>query len=348
MEQHYYNVSNVFGYPEARRQAEFSSVGARSASLDHDVIIPVVVHIVYNSDSQNISDEQVVTQIDVLNKDYAGVNDDVGNVPNVFQPVAGKSKIRFQLAKRDALGRMTNGILRRRTRIQNFPEAQPPTRGLLTAYINRELKVAETGSVAWPRDQYLNLWVCDMNKDPLGYAAFPGSNAWEDGVVIDYKCFGVGGTAESPYDLGRTATHEVGHWLNLLHIWGDDDGHCTHSDNVGDTPNQGSENYGTPTFPNISCNNAPNGDMFMSYMDYVNDSAMCMFSKGQVERMHASLIGARASLLVSMGLQEPDAQRDALNSPQLLMREFASVGAANAAQMVFDGVSWVPASPGDE
>jgi hypothetical protein len=184
-----------------------------------------------------------------------------------------------------------------------------------------------------------------MNKDPLGYAAFPGASAWEDGVVIDYKCFGVGGSAESPYNLGRTATHEVGHWLNLLHIWGDDDGYCTHSDNVGDTPNQGSENYGTPTFPNISCNNGPNGDMFMSYMDYVNDSAMCMFSEGQVERMHASLIGTRASLLVSLGLKEPDATRDA---PQLLMRDFASVGAANAAQTVFDGVSWVPALLGDE
>ena len=181
------------------------------------------------------------------------------------------------LATRDPAGRPTNGIVRKRTNIQKFPQASAPP-NQLTTYISRELMLGETGSVAWPAESYLNISVCNMGSNPLGFAAFPGSPARRDGVVIDYRCFGASGTAAAPFDLGRTATHEVCHWLDLLHIWGDDKGLCTQSDNVGDTPNQGGPNGGMPSFPSISCNNAPDGDLFMNYMDYVDDAAMCMFT----------------------------------------------------------------------
>lgn len=145
---------------------------------------------------------------------------------------------------------------------------------------------------AWPAEQYLNIWVCELG-DLLGYAQFPGGPLETDGVVVNYRAFGLGGTAEPPYHLGRTATHEVGHWLNLYHIWGDDGSGCGGTDEVDDTPNQAGPNTGTPTFPTISCDNAPNGDMFMNFMDYVDDDSMNMFTNGQVERMHSALDSLR-------------------------------------------------------
>ena len=138
--------------------------------------------------------------------------------------------------------------------------------------------------------------MCQLGGGLLGYAQFPGGPAATDGVVILHSGFGTSGTAAAPFNLGRTATHEIGHWLNLRHIWGDDGTGCSGSDFVADTPNQGGPNYGTPTFPKVSCGNAPNGDMFMNYMDYVDDAAMVMFTAGQVTRMQASLDGLRSSI----------------------------------------------------
>ena len=127
---------------------------------------------------------------------------------------------------------------------------------------------------AWPSAQYLNLWVCPLAGGLLGYAQFPGGPAATDGVVILHSAFGINGTAAAPFNLGRTATHEIGHWLNLNHIWGDDGTGCSGTDNVADTPNQGGPNYGAPTFPHLSCSNGPNGDLFVNYMDYVDDRAI--------------------------------------------------------------------------
>jgi hypothetical protein len=118
-------------------------------------------------------------------------------------------------------------------------------------------------------------------------------------VVILHSAFGTSGTAAAPFNLGRTASHEIGHWLNLRHIWGDDGTGCAGSDFVADTPNAGGPNFGTPTFPNVSCNNGPNGDLFMNYMDYVDDVAMFMFTVGQVDRMQAALDGPRSSIGVT-------------------------------------------------
>jgi hypothetical protein len=115
-------------------------------------------------------------------------------------------------------------------------------------------------------------------------------------VVILNTAFGTTGTATAPFDRGRSATHEIGHWLNLHHIWGDDGTGCNGSDFVDDTPNQAGPNFGTPAFPHVTCDNAPNGDLFMNYMDYVDDAAMFMFTGGQVVRMQATLDSDRSSM----------------------------------------------------
>ena len=116
-----------------------------------------------------------------------------------------------------------------------------------------------------------------------------------DGVVILHAAFGTTGTAAAPFGLGRTTTHEVGHWLNLRHIWGDTND-CSGSDQVSDTPRATAPNYGKPDWPHITCNNGPNGDMFMNYMDYVDDAAMFMFTQAQAARMNATLAGPRKKI----------------------------------------------------
>ena len=252
--------------------------------------IPVVVHVVWNTAAQNISDAQIASQIDVLNRDFRRTNPDVNNTPAAFLPLATDARIEFFLANVDQNGAPTSGITRRQTTVASFGS-------------NDAVKSDATGGVnAWPADRYLNMWVCQLGGGLLGYAQFPGGPAATDGVVILHSAFGTTGTAAPPFHLGRTATHEIGHWLNLNHIWGDDGTGCSGTDNVADTPNQAGANTGTPTFPRVTCSNGPNGDMFMNYMDYVDDAAMFMFTRGQVERMHAALDGPRATL----GARPPD------------------------------------------
>jgi hypothetical protein len=164
------------------------------------------------------------------------------------------------------------------------------------AKLNDLIKHDEFGKAAWPRDDYLNIWVCTIEGGLPEFSSFPGEAASTDGVVINITHFGTTGTVRAPFDKGRSTVHAVGHYLNLLHIWGDDAGGCFGSDNVADTPNQGGPNSIKPTFPNISCGNGPHGDLFMNFMDYVDDEAMYMFSKGQVVRMHDTLAGPRRSL----------------------------------------------------
>ncbi|MBA4177066.1 MAG: hypothetical protein C0505_10980 [Leptothrix sp. (in: Bacteria)] len=246
--------------------------------------IPVVVHVVHRTAAQNISDAQVQSQIDVLNRDFRKTNGDLSRIPAPFKPLAADARIEFVLADKDPSGNPSTGITRTSTTQNGFVD-------------DDKVKRASTGGAdAWPRDKYLNVWVCQLNGGLLGYAQFPGGGAATDGVVVTHTAFGTTGTAAAPFNLGRTATHEIGHWLNLRHIWGDDGNGCNGDDFVPDTPNQGNENVGKPAFPQISCNNGPNGDMFMNYMDYVDDDSMFMFSAGQVERMQACLDGDRASL----------------------------------------------------
>ncbi len=255
------------------------------------VTIPVVVHVVWNTTTENISDAQIQSQLTVLNADFRKLNSDVSGVPAAFSGLAADANIEFCLATVDPNGNATNGIVRVQTASTSFGT-------------NNTVKSSSSGgSNAWDRNKYLNIWVCDISGGVLGYAQFPGGSASTDGVVIDYQYFGTIGTATAPFNKGRTGTHEVGHWLNLYHIWGDDGTGCTGSDLVSDTPNQADENYGCPSFPQVSCSNGPNGDMYMNYMDYTDDACMFMFSTGQATRMQALFAtgGARASLLTSNG-----------------------------------------------
>ena len=280
---------------DIERQTEqfIQSGGATDRAV---VTIPVVVHVVYFNSTQNISDAQIQSQLDVLNADFRRLNADAGNTPSAFQGLAADCEVNFCLATQDANGNATTGIQRRQTTVNGF------------SYTNDAVKFFSSGGLdAWDRNKYLNLWVCNINGGILGYAQFPGGPANTDGVVCDYQYFGTIGTATAPFDQGRTATHEVGHWLNCYHIWGDDGTSCTGTDQVSDTPNQADENYGCPSFPTVSCSNGPNGDMFMNYMDYTDDACMNMFSSGQKSRMQSlfGTGGARASLATSPGCQPP-------------------------------------------
>lgn len=250
------------------------------------ITIPVVVHVLYHADKENISDEQARSQIDVLNKDFRAKNPDIAHTPSVWRGLAGDPGIQFALATKDPAGKPTTGIDRVKTTLASFPVngAEP-------------IKFSNQGGAdAWPTDKYLNLWVGTLQGGILGYAQFPGGPAPTDGVAILNTAFGTTGTAAAPYNMGRTATHEVGHYLNLRHIWGDEP-ECGADDFVEDTPLQADANFGKPKFPHISCNNGPNGDMFMNYMDYVDDDTMFMFTVGQVNRMHAALETMRSSFL---------------------------------------------------
>ncbi|MCI0535001.1 MAG: zinc metalloprotease, partial [Verrucomicrobiales bacterium] len=247
--------------------------------------LPVVVQVVYRTKAENISDAQIRSQIDALNRDFGATNPDKSNTPGVWQGLIIDSLVRFALATKDPQGKPTSGIVRTKTKNRSF-------------FTNDGVKSKATGGAnPWPTNKYLNLWVCTLGGGLLGYAQFPGGPAATDGVVILNTAFGTTGTAAVPFNLGRTAVHEVGHWLNLNHIWGDTN-NCSGTDNVSDTPKAKLPNYGTPKFPHITCSNGPNGDMFVNYMDYVDDKAMVMFTSGQVARMHATLNGPRNGVRV--------------------------------------------------
>ena len=260
-------------YPNfRRRQGEIENATARRMAAGPELrvgttTIPVVVHVVYRASSENISTSQIKSQIAVLNKDFAAKNTDRSKVPSVWKGLVAEARVQFALAKKDPKGKATSGITRTATTAMSFTD-------------DDSVKSATTGGVdAWPTDKYLNIWVCSLGGGLLGYAQFPGGPAATDGVVILNTAFGTTGTAAKPFNLGRTSTHEIGHWLNLHHIWGDGSIHsCSDSDFVNDTPNQEGPNFGKPKFPHLTCGNGPNGDMFMNYMDYVDDDSMFMFT----------------------------------------------------------------------
>jgi hypothetical protein len=276
---------------ERQTKQFIESGGAQDRAV---VTIPVVVHVVYYNATQNISDARILSQIQVLNDDFRRLNADAANTPSVFQGISADCEVNFCLATQDPSGNATTGIERRQTTVNGFS-----TNDNVKFYNNGGLNI-------WDRDKYLNLWVCNLSGGLLGYAQFPGGPASTDGVVCDYAYFGTTG-ATPPFDKGRTATHEVGHWLNCYHIWGDDGTSCNGTDQASDTPNQADEHYGCPTFPQVSCSNGPNGDMFMNYMDYTDDACMNAFTTGQKNRMQALFSGggARVALLSSPGCQPP-------------------------------------------
>jgi hypothetical protein len=253
--------------------------------------IPVVFHVVYQNATENISNQRLLDQLQVLNEDFRKTNADASSVPSVWQSIAADCEINFCLAVRDPQGQATTGITRTSTTVGTFST-------------NNAVKYTAQGGInAWPRDSYLNIWVCDLGSSLLGYAQFPGGPAATDGVVLNYRYTGTTGSS-APFNKGRTATHEVGHWLNLYHIWGDDGSACSGSDQVSDTPNQAGASGGCFTVGQVrtdNCTSSSPGIMWQNYMDYTDDACMYMFTNGQKARVQACMAGSRSALQNSQG-----------------------------------------------
>lgn len=247
------------------------------------ITIPVVVHVLYRNATENISVAQIQSQIDVLNEDFRRTNSDANNIWSQ----AADTQIEFCLSTIDPNGNATTGITRKSTTRRNWG-------------LNDEMKSTSTGGInPWNTSEYLNMWIVPQMLRPtgetiLGYAQFPGGSASTDGCVMSYNYFGRTGAVSAPFDGGRTTTHEIGHYFNLRHIWGDSN--CG-NDSVSDTPTAQGPNYGCAT-GNVSCGST---DMVQNYMDYSDDSCMNLFTSGQKNRMRAVLAagGARRSLALS-------------------------------------------------
>lgn len=250
----------------------FKNNPSRFRLVNGVIEIPVVVNVLFQTATQNISAAQIASQIAVLNADYAATNSDYALTPTLFQPVlSGNTNIRFVL----------DTVIRKSTNTSSWST-------------NDAMKKNPKGIAPTSPTTKLNMWCCNLGGGILGYAQFPGGNSSTDGVVIDDNAFGSSGTVKAPYNKGRTATHEVGHWLNLRHIWGD--ANCG-NDYIGDTPLHNGANYGCPSYPKKStCSSTP-VMMTMNYMDYTDDACMYMFTAGQKTRMQAVFAsgGPRAS-----------------------------------------------------
>lgn len=238
--------------------------GTANLRLVNGVIeIPVVVNVLYRTTAENISAAQIQSQIDVLNEDFNATNADFSKVPSTFSGVKANVGIRFVLDQ----------VIRKSTTKTSWKT-------------DDAMKKSSRGGInpTSPTTK-LNLWSCTLSGGVLGYAQFPGGSSATDGVVILNKAFGRTGTAAAPFNKGRTGTHEVGHWLNLRHIWGD--ATCG-SDLVSDTPTHNTANYGCPAAGHKStCTGTP-VEMTMNYMDYTDDACMYMFSNGQKSRILAT------------------------------------------------------------
>jgi hypothetical protein len=269
-------------------EVKLSTVSPRENTTKQDVgqgiYIPVVVHVVYTNNTQNISDHQIYSQIKVLNEDYNRKNADSINTVLAFRPVAANSNISFVITEKDEFDNPVTGIKRVYT-------AHGP-------FANSDIHFTESGgSNAWDSQKYLNIWVCDLADGVFGFGSPPGTSPDIDGIVIDYKYFGTIGTVEFPYHKGRTATHEIGHWLGLRHLWGDTGG-CTDDDGVEDTPSQSGASLGCDV-TRISCGNL---NMVQNYMDLSFDDCLNLFTNGQKEKMRFNLFEFRSMVINEEGI----------------------------------------------
>ena len=256
--------------------------------------IPVVVHVLYHTPDENVSLAVIKNMISALNRDFVKKNTDTSKIPAHFKHLAVNMGFEFKLATMDPNGNGTGGVVRKYTPLKFWMS-------------DDKMKFNSSyGDDGWDSKNYLNIWICNM-IDVLGYSTFPGMDAKKDGIVIAVENFQNGRGTTPGINDGRTVVHEVGHWLNLMHIWGD--GYCG-DDKVNDTPKQSTYTPGCPTGNRVSCNNGPFGDMYMNYMDFTDDQCMSMFTKGQKARARAVFEsgGPRNSILSSTGLDVSNTQ----------------------------------------
>ncbi|HEX6169521.1 MAG TPA: M43 family zinc metalloprotease [Chitinophagaceae bacterium] len=257
------------------------------------ITIPVVFHILYHTPDQNIDKSAIDRLIAALNRDFNKKNADTSNIPSVFKPYAVSMGFEFKLATMDPNGVGTNGIVKKYTPLNYWMS-------------DDKMKFsASYGDDAWDSKSYLNIWICNI-RDVLGYSTLPGMDPKKDGVVISFEdVISHRGTTPTVNDF-RTIVHEVGHWVNLYHIWGE--GYCG-DDKVDDTPKQGSYTPGCPNGTRVTCSNGPVGDMYMNFMDFTDDVCMNMFTKGQRKRARILFEpgGPRNSILYSKGLNSSEA-----------------------------------------
>lgn len=274
------------------------------------VKIPVVVHVVWRTADQNISDEQIKSQIDILNKDFRKLNSDVNKTPAFFKNLVADVGIEFCLAARDPAGMVTNGITRTKTTVVDIGDK------------DRWHTTLRGGKDPWNNKKYINIWVCEAGEDLYGFAFLPGTAdpPEADGLIISSQYFGSTGTAIAsfPNHKGRTTTHEMGHYFNLEHLWGPDESECEEGDEVEDTPLQFEATYDCASYPlKDECSPTDNGILFFNYMDYVDDECMYMFTEGQKKRMNASLNGFRSTLLGQTNCSLSTSTEDNLTENQI-------------------------------
>jgi hypothetical protein len=251
------------------------------------ITIPVVFHVVLSRQSM-VTDAQIRAQLDTINKDYAGINGGAAKIPSYFKSLFGQSGIQFCLAQRTPNDAPSTGIERYTTTRNSFD------------YTNNQVKHAESGGAdAWDTDKYLNIWICDLSGSTLGYATFPDDGVKdEQGVAVDYAS--LPGGAATGFNQGKTLTHEIGHYFDLYHIWGDDNGACSGTDNIDDTPNQ--SNSTTTCQAGVvtdRCTTTAPGIMYQNFMDYSPDACLFMFTQMQVAHMEEIFERYRSSLLTS-------------------------------------------------
>ena len=290
-------------------EAELRQISQALKDIDGDtILIPTVFHIIHNGDpignQENISEDLILAQLEQLNNDFQRRNSDTISTPQEFLGVAADTQIKFCLAMEDPTGAQTDGIVR--TNINTLQNVDEDDCWTLDYVSNRIVS-----PTIWNRNFYLNIYtvfrIDEMDSNGcnifsiLGYGQLPGGPASTDAIVVSY--FTTGSldfpNPDVPQYLGRTATHELGHWLNLDHPWGGSLS-CGTDDLVDDTPVQESFTVGCPPFPIYdACTTQGDGIMYMNFMDYSSDLCMNIFTEGQKERMRNSIFLSRSSLISS-------------------------------------------------